>query len=76
LLDAVVHVGDDLYILEVKDRPVVPSDLEQISRYVTEIKTQDERIVGTYLLTSEKPSRLMLRMAKERGVRIIHSVNK
>ena len=75
--DLVFQMNGRMYIAEIKARPLVPSDIDNASRVLEDIKSRVPEMYGVLLFTSKSPPASVLEMATSRnvGIRVLSKLS-
>ncbi len=69
--DRIIKKGDKIYLIEIKHRLIVPSDIENYGYIYQDITVKNKNVKGIVLITTVDPTDTVQRMGKDKGIHII-----
>jgi len=73
--DIVTEKEGKIFVIEVKHRSIVPSDIENFSNIYDDLKAKNERVKGIFIVTAKEATESVQLMAKQKGIQIVDFKN-
>jgi hypothetical protein len=70
-IDIVFKKGDDMYLAEIKNRSLVPSDIENLSGIYQDITTEINNVKELFVITTGDVTKAVRNMAVKGGIHIV-----